>query len=215
MNKNYKIISAVIAIIAVFAIASIVYKKQQSTKLGMQANENYKLFVPDHAPAMGPEDAPVTIVEFLDPECESCRAFYPYVKDVMEKYKGQVRLVVRYAAFHKNSTYAISILEATRKQNLYWETLGVLFKSQPAWGNHHNPRPDLIWSYLPTVKGLDIEKVKTDMHDPSFIEIVKKDMEDGKNLGVRGTPTFYINGQPLKSFNYGQLELQVREELEK
>ncbi|RZF20468.1 disulfide bond formation protein DsbA [Halobacteriovorax vibrionivorans] len=164
---------------------------------------------------MGPEDAPVTIVEFLDPECESCRAFYPYVKNVMAKYEGQVRLVVRYAAFHKNSSYAIAILEATRKQDKYWETLGVLFKSQPAWGNHHNPRPDLIWNYLPTIEGLDIEKVKEDMHDPKFMEIVKKDMEDGKKLGVRGTPTFFINGKPLKNFSYNQLELQVKEELEK
>ncbi|POB14770.1 disulfide bond formation protein DsbA [Halobacteriovorax sp. DA5] len=163
---------------------------------------------------MGPDNAKVVLVEFLDPECESCRAFSPYVKEIMNKYEGKVKLVVRYAAFHKNSAYAISILEAARKQGKYWETLDLLFKSQPAWGNHHNPRPDLIWNYLTTLD-LDIDKIKSDMHDPKFMEWIRQDAEDGKALGVRGTPTFFINGKPLERFSYQQLELQIREELNK
>ncbi len=214
MQKSHKIIAAIVTVIAVFAISATFYKKQQAAKLGFMANENHKLFVRDYSPSVGPDDAKVVLVEFLDPECESCRAFAPYVKEIVEKYEGKIKLVVRYAAFHKNSAYAISILEAARKQGQYWQTLDLLFKSQPAWGNHHNPRPDLIWNYLTTLD-LDIDQIKKDMHDPKFMEWIKQDAEDGKTLGVRGTPTFFINGKPLERFSYQQLELQIREELEK
>ncbi len=214
MKKNHKIIASVIAIIALFAIGATLFKKQQAQKLGFLANENHKLFVPDHAPKMGAENPKVYLVEFLDPECESCRAFSPYVKELMRKYADQVQLVIRYAAFHKNSKYAISILEAARKQGLYFETLEVLFKSQPAWGNHHNPRPDLIWNFL-TALDLDLDKIKQDMHDPAIKEIIEQDTKDGKTLSIRGTPSFFINGKPLEQFSYQQLELQIRQELEK
>lgn len=214
MQKTHKIIIATISIIALFAIGSMLYKKQQQNRLGFLANENHKLFVRDYSPTIGPDDAKVILVEFLDPECESCRAFSPYVKELMKKYEGKIKLVVRYAAFHKNSRYAISIIEAARKQGKFYETLNVLFQNQPVWGNHHNPRPDLIWNFLPLI-GLDLEKIKSDMHDPKIAEMIEQDAKDGVQLGVRGTPTFFINGKPLESFSYMQLELQIREELQK
>ena len=73
----------------------------------------------------------LSISEFLDPECESCRMFAPKVKKLVEMYHGQVKLVIRYAAFHKNSKHAIRVLEATRKQNKYKESLNLLFDYQP------------------------------------------------------------------------------------
>ena len=65
------------------------------------------------APILGPRDAPVTIVEFFDPACEACRAFYPVVKDIMAEHGDAVRVVIRYAAFHgEASVQAIRLLEA-------------------------------------------------------------------------------------------------------
>ena len=60
----------------------------------------------------GPSEAPVTIVEFFDPSCEACRAFYPFVKNILTQYPDDVRLVLRYAAFHGGSDQAIGTLEA-------------------------------------------------------------------------------------------------------
>ncbi|MBH49104.1 MAG: disulfide bond formation protein DsbA [Halobacteriovorax sp.] len=166
----------------------------------------------DYSPTLGPDDAKVTLVEFLDPECESCRAFYPFVKELMAKYPNDIRLVVRYAPFHGNSKFAIKILEAARKQNKYWEALGVLFYFQPQWGDHHNPQPELIWNYLPQA-GIDVEQIKKDMDDPKFVEIIEQDVSDVKDLGVRATPSFFVNGKPLTEFGFNQLQALIESEL--
>ena len=63
---------------------------------------------------MGPDDAKVVLVEFLDPECEACRAFHPFVKQLMADYSGKIKLVVRYAPFHGSSKYVVRVLEAAR-----------------------------------------------------------------------------------------------------
>ena len=72
-----------------------------------------------YSPILGPEEAPVTIVEFFDPACEACRAFYPVVKDIMARHGNAVRVVLRYTPFHgKASEQAIKVLEAARMQEL-------------------------------------------------------------------------------------------------
>ena len=76
-----------------------------------------------HSPVFGNPAAKVTIVEFFDPSCETCRAFYPIVKGIVTSSFGQVRLVVRYAPLHKGSDTAVKILEAARQQGKYWEAV--------------------------------------------------------------------------------------------
>ncbi len=213
-NQKLVIVLTAIMVIASFAFGGYVYKTQQAQELGFMASKNAELFIRDHSPVLGNKDAKVFIVEFLDPECESCRSFYPYVKKIMAQHEGKVKLVVRYTPFHKNSKFAIRILEATRKQGKFWESLGLLFHYQPKWGNHHNPRPELIWDILP-LAGVDIKKVKEDMNDPATKTIIEQDVADGKTLKVRATPTFFINGKPLQSFGYEQLKKAIDDEVKK
>src|SRR5690606_22881454 len=82
--------------------------------------EKQEQLIRPHSVTFGPSDAKVTLVEFLDPECESCRAFFPFVKQLLDEYKNDLRLVIRYAPFHPNATQAIKIMEAARKQDKYW-----------------------------------------------------------------------------------------------
>lgn len=213
-NKLVLITASVGLLLGVFVGGAIYYKTTESERLGFLVNENLKTFYPDHAPVYGAKDAKIVITEFLDPECESCRRFYPKVKDLLEMYKGKVKLVVRYAAFHQNSTHAIKVLEATRKQNKYWESLDLLFKYQPAWASHHHPQPQLVFKYLPEV-GVDIEKLKNDMQDPEYEKIIAQDAADLETLKVRGTPTFFVNGQPLENFGIGYLYSAVAEQVKK
>ena len=154
------------------------------------------------------------LIEFLDPECESCRAFYPHVKELIKEFEGKVQLVVRYAAFHGNSKIAIRALEAAKKQGKYWEALSLLFERQPEWGSHHHPRIDLIFEFLPSV-GLDIKKLKEDMKDPNIDEIIKIDSEDLKTLGVRSTPTFFVNGKTPAGFGYAYLKELINGEIKR
>ncbi len=211
-NKIIIVTIAVVVLIVGFFAASKMYKSGESERLGFIAKDNFSTFVPDYAPKLGPANPEVYLVEFLDPECESCRQFYPYVKMILHENEGKIQLVVRYAPFHPNSRFAIKILEAARKQGKYWETLELLFQHQPEWGSHHHPRPELIWNYLPQV-GLDIEKIKQDMKDPAIEEMIEKEVKDVKDLGVRGTPQFFVNGRPLETFGLEPLRDLIQSEL--
>lgn len=210
--KNQKIIigiSSAVLILA-FVVGASFYKKNQAKQISFLAQENIEVFIRDHSPTMGSEQPAAVIVEFLDPECESCRRFYPIVKQIIAEHPGKIKLVIRYTPLHKNSKFAVRILEAARQQGKFWETLQLLFEKQPLWGDHHQPRPELIWDFLPQL-GLDIEKIKQDMDNPAIEKIMQLDMADAVQLKVRGTPTFFINGKALESFGEEPLRAAVLE----
>ncbi len=210
-NKKTLILGATTLLLAIFLAASLWYKNQKAETFTKEVSKKQTMLEREHSVSLGDPDAKVTLVEFLDPECESCRAFYPFVKELLSKYPD-VRLVVRYAPFHPNSKFIIKVIEAARKQDKYWETLGLLFYYQPQWGSHHDPKPELVWNYLPEL-GLDIDKLKEDMKDPKIQEIIDIDESDTKSLGVRATPGFFVNGKPLTEFGHQQLEALIQSEL--
>lgn len=202
-------------IIFVFAAGAFYFNSQNNEEQKPASTSPYAENLERvHSPSLGPQNAPVTIVEFLDPECETCRQFYPHVKAIMKEYPNDVRLVVRYLPFHKNSKFIVKILEAARKQGKFWEALSILFERQPQWGNHHNPQPELVWTFLPQV-GLNIKTLKEDMNDPATDEIIRIDLQDASIVQAKYTPTFFVNGKPLPSFGLQQLATLVREEVEK
>lgn len=215
MNK--KIVMVVVALVGlglIFFGASRLYKSQESQKLSFIAQENFEVFVRDYSPKLGALKPKVYLVEFLDPECESCREFYPMVKMLLSEFEGQVQLVVRYAPFHGNSEFVIKVLEAARKQNKYWEALETLFRYQPQWGSHHHPRPELVWQYLPE-SGVNVDQIRADMTSPEFEKIIEQDMADARTLGVRATPSFFVNGRPLEQFGYEPLRSLIKEEVDR
>ncbi len=156
----------------------------------------------------------MTVVEFLDPECESCGAMYPIVKKIYEEYKTEMRLVVRYMAYHQNSKYVANILEGARAENKYWEALELLFKTQGQWANHQNPNPDLIPEILKPLK-LNIKKILTDAKAGKYDKQIMEDVEDGNKIGVRGTPTFFVNGNQLQELGYEALKNEIESKLDK
>ncbi len=211
-SKLWLVLGTVGLLAVLFFVGSNFYKNQQSEKINNLAQDNRALFERPYSQSIGSTMSRVTLVEFLDPECEACSAFYPYVKSILKEFEGSIRFVVRYAPFHQNSKQAIKILEAAAKQGKYWETMEVFFKNVPEWGDHHDPKPELLWTYLPAL-GLDVDKIKKDMEDPEILNIIEQDISDGLKLGVRRTPTFFINGKPLKEFGFEQLKEQIKSEL--
>jgi protein-disulfide isomerase len=209
--KNKKFLAVfftAVLLIGLFYAAAKVYKSKEAERVSFMALDQFKLFVPDHAIKKGSASAKVFIVEFFDPECESCREFHPYMHSILSDYEGKVQLVMRYAPFHGNSMFAIKILEAARMQDKYWEALQILFQHQPEWGNHHNPRPELIWEYLPRL-GINMDEVKKHMEDPSIQEIIAQDQKDGQQLNVRATPTFFVNGKSVEEFGPDPLRAAI------
>ena len=168
----------------------------------------------EHSPTLGSADAKVHIVEFLDPACETCALFFPMVKSWMEQVPGQIRLSVRHVAFHDGADYAVKVLEASRKQGKYWETLETLLMSQRQWTQHHVVMPEKIGPAIAAV-GLDMDQLMTDMESFDVKARMEQDKKDSVTLRVSKTPEYFVNGRPLPSFGPQQLADLVREELEK
>lgn len=203
----------VVVLIAAFVLGSTWYRgRQAATAERAVAGGGAELIRP-YSVTQGPASAPVTMVEFFDPECESCRAMYPIVKQVMAEFDGQVRLVIRYMPLHRNSAYAASLLEAARAQNKYWEYLDIVMARQPEWASHTAPRPDLLMAYAPSA-GLNMEQLRIATTDPEITSRIRQDEADGRALGVNGTPTFFINGKMLPQLGYAPLRAAIEAELE-
>ncbi|MDP2265290.1 MAG: thioredoxin domain-containing protein, partial [Thiobacillus sp.] len=171
MNKKTLFIAAAAALLLAFIVGALLYttqKKEQSTQL---VDTNRDALIRMHSPTLGKPDAPVVIVEFLDPACETCRAFYPLVKDILAANPDQVRLVLRYAPFHNGSDKVVAVLEAARKQGKFWPALEALLATQEDWSPNHTPQVELVWPHLEGL-GLDMEKMRIDMHAPEIANLI-------------------------------------------
>jgi protein-disulfide isomerase len=201
-----------LALLVAFVVGSSYYKEQQAEKAGFLAQENAELFIREYSQTLGSDDAKVYLVEFMDPACETCAAFSSFVKQIMDANPGKIKLVIRYAPFHDGADDFVRILEASKKQGKYWETLEAMYDSQKYWASHHHPDLKKIWPFLDKV-GLDLQKIKKDMSDPAITKLIAQDLADAKALDVRKTPGFYANGKPLQTFGYEQLKELIQSEI--
>jgi protein-disulfide isomerase len=177
------------------------------------APELAEAMIRPYSPILGPADAPVTIVEFFDPACEACRAFHPIVKDIMAEHGDAVRVVIRYTPFHgAASEEAIRVLEAARMQDVYVPVLEAVLREQPRWASHGAPAPGLILQIAATA-GLDAEAARTQMLAPGVVAILNQDRADVEAVGIRQTPTFFVNGKPLDPFGEAELRRLVAAEV--
>ncbi len=210
-RRKFFVLATTFGSLAVFGAGWLVHDRRQRAAAVARAAQAQSAFVRDHSPVMGPADAAVTIVEFFDPSCESCRAFYPVVKQILAMFPGRVRLVIRYAPLHEGSDEAVRLLEAARRQDLFEPVLEALLRDQPAWAVHGAPRLDIAWR-LAGDAGLDVARARRDMAAPEIDAVLRQDVADLRAAGVRGTPTFFVNGKPLPSFGAQQLYDLVRTE---
>ena len=228
MTKEIKILAGVAAVVIVAAITGTYFynrSAQDAKKPVTSSNTNTaaaeQLIRPD-SPTLGPADAKITLVEFYDPECESCAAFGPIVKKILKDYDGKIRLVARYMPLHPNSVAAANFLEAAGEQGKYWEALEALFQKQPEWGTKHGPPSaapapninELFGKYAKEL-GLDVNKVSSAIKENRYAAKIDRDKKDGQSLGVRRTPTFFVNGRELVRFGEPTLRALIDEEMKK
>lgn len=169
-------------------------------------------FVRPYSPVIGREDAPVTIVEFFDPACEACRAFFPVVKQVLAAFPNDVRLVLRYTPFHRGSDEAVRILEAARRQDIFEPVLEALLSNQQKWASHGAPNLDRAWE-IAVLAGFDAVRGRRDATSAEIDSVLRFDIADARANKIQQTPTFFVNRRPLASFGAQQLHDLVEEEV--
>lgn len=208
MKKQTIVIASIFILLLLFVGGSYFYKNADHSVTG----EKTTALMRPHAFVLGNPNAKTTIVEFFDPACETCRSFYPFVKNILKQNPDKIKLVFRYAPFHTDSYYVVAMIEAARLQGKYLEAIEVIYKYQDKWASHHTPNIGLIWSFLPEA-GIDIEKLKDDMKKPEIDALIKQDIADTKTLGVKATPEFFVNGKPLLKFGFKELQALIESEL--
>lgn len=139
------------------------------------------------------EDGKVTLVEFLDFECEACGAAFPVVKQILAEYEGRLTYVVRDFPNHNNSVLAASAAYAAGEQGKYWEMYDLLFERQTTWAERQDSQAAVFLGFAEEL-GLDMAKFQTDLESGRYVDRIARDFDDARRLGVDATPTFYING---------------------
>lgn len=154
------------------------------------------------APSKGAEKAPVTIVKFEDYECPFCKQVQPTFTELLSRYNGKVRLVHKdlpLDAIHPQARQAAEAARCADEQGKFWSYHDVLYAKAPKLG------PKDLKSYAKEVE-LDINAFERCFDSGKLKAIVQRDLMDGAQLGLTGTPTFFINGrevsgnQPLETF---------------
>lgn len=212
--KKFTVIGLLASVALLFYLGMNAYQSRVQTAQDDQVRAEQTRLVRMHSPVLGPQNAPVTIVEFFDPACETCRAFYPIVKSLLAQYPNEVRLVIRYAPFHPGSDQVIKMLESAKSQGKYLTVLEAVLAAQPDWADHVQPNIEMAFK-VAAQAGLDLAKARQDIEKPGMQSLLQQDIEDLTALRVTKTPTFFVNGRSLPSFGRDQLAALVAEEVAK
>ena len=154
----------------------------------------------DHV--LGPDHAPVTIVEYGDFECPSCKQAAPAVKLLFERFVGKVRIVFRHFPLeevHPHAMHAAQAAESAGAQGRFWEMHDLLFHNQA-----HLKLPQLK-GYAEQLQ-LDMPRYTAEMDDEIYLQRVREHQRSGDDSGVRSTPAFFINGV-IQDVSFGMHQL--------
>ncbi len=137
-----------------------------------------------------------TVVEFLDFECEACRSIYPVMEEMRELYAGKMNFVIRYFPIpgHQNSMTSALAVEAAAQQGKFEDMYKLMFETQEEWGEKRESEAPRFRGYAERL-GLDMAAYDAAVADPATQERIEFDFEAGQELGVSGTPTFFLEGE--------------------
>ena len=168
----------------------------QATADDLQPTPEFKRYdVPeDDDPVLGPDEAAITIIEFSDYECPYCRKWHVEgFPSLQAEYGDQIRLVYRdfpLTSIHNNATPAAAAANCAREQDMYWEYNEKLFEMKLNLGK------STYQSYAEEL-GLDMDAFNECLDSGRYVEEVEADYQYAVNLGIRSTPTFFVNGIPV------------------
>ena len=166
----------------------------ETSKSNRRAEDPNKVYKIDIAGSItrGPDDAPVTIVEFTDYQCTFCSRAQATVQQIFEDYPNDVRLVVKNMplGFHGQARPAAIAAMTADRQDKYWEYRALLFAN-------HRSLNEAKFVEMAEQTGLDMEQWQADRKDPALLAVLDRDVKQAAQVGVRGTPTFFVNGKKL------------------
>ena len=157
-------------------------------------------------PPKGSPDSRIVIIEFSDFQCPFCKAGLPIIKEILEKYNVTLYYRNFPLPIHENSVIASEASECANEQDKFWEYHNVLFNNQDKLDKEN------LKKYALDI-GLNSEQFNNCVDSRKYKDVVQKDLNEGKSLGVEGTPTFFINGKMVLGADKNKIEKIIREEI--
>jgi len=190
------IIVATVALIAVGS-GAMLYRTKRAQLLPVSENRSVPGKSGESMHIRGNPNAPVTLEEFGDFQCPPCGSFAGFTEELLKEYDSRLRIVFRNfpLAPHEHAREAALAAEAAGLQGHFWEMHDVLYREQAVWTKTPNPR-ELFESYAGTI-GLNLDEFKKDMDGEKARERVDSDQARGLALGIKLTPTLFINNHPV------------------
>jgi protein-disulfide isomerase len=157
-----------------------------------------------------PGSSGVTFTEFLDFECESCAAAFPAIEQLRQEYAGRVTFNIRYFPIdsHKNARNAAHAVEAAAQQGKLEAMYKRMYETQTQWGEQQSSKAALFRSFAKDLD-LDMSKYDATVADAKTAARVQRDVQAGQQLGVQGTPTFFIDEQQIQPQSFDDLRQQL------
>jgi len=200
MSRNAQVSLTIVAMVAAVVGLLLFINRPADPPAGEagQASDDARaemLVRPDSHKLSTAADGKVTVVEFLDLECEACGAAYPGVEQLRGEYGDRITFVMRYfpVPSHVNAELAARAVEAAGKQGELEQMYSTMFRTQPYWGDQRASHRGTFLGFARDL-GLDMTRFEADLDAQATIDRVLRDRTDGVVLGVTGTPTFFING---------------------
>lgn len=193
-------------IIGVFAVVLIGGSIGYAQYVGTVSNEGVTV----QEQVTGNPEAEVTLVEYSDFECPACGQFYPYVKDILAEYGDEIRFEYKHFPLtqaHPNAEPAARAAEAAGQQGQFFEFHDLLFENQEEWSGSSNAS-QYFTSYAEEL-GLDMGQWRTQQRASLLRDKVSDDFAEGRNLGVTGTPTFFLNGERMNIQTFDDFRTQI------
>lgn len=207
MSKKAWIIFVAVVVLVLGGLIYVSNKNKVSidtskiTTTDIQAASAQSGNIADHV--FGAKDSKVTLIEYGDYQCPGCGSAYPNIKQLTEKYQGQLTFVFRnfpLTTAHPNARVAAATAEAAGLQGKYWEMHNALYESQNSWNNLSIDQRGDYFNHLAAQVGLNADKFKTDFASSVVNQKISFDQALGAKDKVQGTPTFLLNGKAVNQY---------------
>ncbi|MFC9344099.1 DsbA family protein [Streptomyces sp. NPDC057020] len=200
LKKNLLAAAVLVAALCVAFGSFLLFAPRDSSSVPTEPAADARPVRDDSHRLTTPRRSELTVVEFLDFECEGCGAVHPVVERLRAEYGDRVTFVARYFPMpgHRNSTTAALAVEAAARQGGFEAMYGKLFATQKEWGEAKESKAALFRTYAADL-GLDLARYDAAVKAPATLERVEADQRDGLALGVQGTPTFFVDGVRIQT----------------
>ena len=170
---------------------------RQETPRVVEALESREIDTKDN-PVYGKKEAPVTVVVFADFECPHCRLEAPKLRAAIDRSRGSAKLVFMHfpLSFHPMAKRAAIACEIAHQEGKFWEMHDLVFQNQMELSE------DKLFEFASQL-GLDEQAFETAYRADEGKDAVEADVDEGKRLGIEGTPTVYVNGRKVSDVLFG------------